>query len=74
MAALLFFAVSLLIKNVKYRYMALATIISAAFYLFRVDLARIEIAYRVIAFMFLAIISIGISVYYTRKIRKPEDQ
>ena len=54
--------------------MALATIISAAFYLFRVDLARIEIAYRVIAFMFLAIISIGISVYYTRKIRKPEDR
>jgi len=74
MAALVFFAVSLAIKNVKYRYMALATIISAAIYLFLVDLSRIEIAYRVLAFLFLAIISIGISVYYTKRIKKPEDQ
>ena len=42
MAALLYFLISILLKNVKYRYMALGTMICAAFYLFIVDLARIE--------------------------------
>ena len=43
-AALLYFLISILLKNVKYRYMALGTMICAAFYLFIVDLARIEIS------------------------------
>jgi len=47
MAALLYFIISLLLKNIKYRYMALGTMICSAFYLFIVDLARIGIIYRV---------------------------
>jgi hypothetical protein len=70
MAALLYFLLSLVLKNVKYRYMALGTMICAAFYLFIVDLSRIEIIYRVLAFLFLAAISIGISMYYTNRIKK----
>jgi hypothetical protein len=70
MAALLYFLLSFVLKNVKYRYMALGTMISTAFYLFIVDLARIEVVYRVLAFLFLAILSIGISIYYTNRIRK----
>jgi hypothetical protein len=73
MAALLYFLLSFLLKNVKYRYMALGTMISAAFYLFIVDLARIGVIYRVLAFLFLAIISIGISIYYTNRIKKPHN-
>ena len=72
MAALLYFLISILLKNVKYRYMALGTMICAAFYLFIVDLARIEIVYRVLALLFLAAISIGISIYYTNRIKKPD--
>jgi hypothetical protein len=72
MAALLYFLLSLLLKNIKYRYMALGTMICAAFYLFIVDLARIEIIYRVLALLFLAAISIGISMYYTNRIKKPD--
>jgi len=72
MAALLYFVISLLLKNIKYRYMALGTMICAAFYLFIVDLARIEIIYRVLALLFLAAISIGISIYYTNRIKKTE--
>ena len=34
MAALLYFLISLILKNVKYRYMALGTMICSAFYLF----------------------------------------
>jgi hypothetical protein len=72
MAALLYFLISILLKNIKYRYMALGTMICAAFYLFIVDLARIEIIYRVLALLFLAAISIGISIYYTNRIKKSE--
>ena len=70
MAALLYFLISLLLKNVKYRYMALGTMICAAFYLFLVDLAKIEIVYRILALLFLAAISIGISIYYTNRVKK----
>jgi hypothetical protein len=72
MAALLYFLLSIILKNVKYRYMALGTMICAAFYLFIVDLARIEIVYRVLALLFLAAISIGISIYYTNRIKKSD--
>jgi hypothetical protein len=73
MAALLYFLISILLKNVKYRYMALGTTICAAFYLFIVDLAQIELVYRVLALLFLAAISIGISIYYTNRIRKSDN-
>jgi len=72
-AALLYFLISLLLKNVKYRYMALGTLICAAVYLFIVDLARIELIYRVLALLFLAALSIGISIYYTQRIKKPDN-
>jgi hypothetical protein len=71
MAALLYFLLSFILKNVKYRYMALGTMVCAACYLFLVDLARIELIYRVLALLFLAAISIGISIYYTNRIKKP---
>jgi hypothetical protein len=71
-AALLYFLLSFILKNVKYRYMALGTMISAAIYLFIVDLAKIEIIYRVLALLFLAAISIGISMYYTNRIKKSD--
>jgi hypothetical protein len=70
MAALLYFIISLILKNIKYRYMALWTMICAAFYLFIIDLARIELIYRVLALLFLAAISIGISIYYTNHVKK----
>ncbi len=72
-AAVLYFLLSFILKNVKYRYMAIGTVIAGAFYLFIIDLSRIDIAYRVIAFLFLAIISIVASIYYSRRITKQEE-
>ena len=69
-AAVIYFILSLLLKNVKYRYMALGTMIAAALFLFIVDLSRIELVFRVIALLFLAFISIGLSFYYTKKLKK----
>jgi len=69
-AAIVYFILSLILKNVKYRYMALGTMIAATFYLFIVDLATIELVFRIIALLFLALISIGLSIYYSKKNKK----
>jgi hypothetical protein len=69
-AALLYFLLSFLLKNIKYRYMALGTMIIATIYLFIIDLASIEIIYRVLALLFLAVASIGISIYYSNRVKK----
>lgn len=68
--AVVYFALSLVLKNVKYRYLALATMLAAAFYFFIIDLAKIELVFRILALMFLAIISIGFSIYYTKKSKR----
>jgi hypothetical protein len=70
MAALLYFVLSFILKNIKYRYMALGTMICAALYLFIVDLAQIELIYRVLALLVLSAISIGISMYYFSRVKK----
>ena len=69
LTAVLYFILSIVLKNVKYRYMAVAGMLATAVYLFAVDLARIGILYRIMAFLFLAIISIAISAYYVRKVK-----
>jgi hypothetical protein len=65
LAALMYFLLSILLKNIKYRWLAIFTMIATAIYLFIVDLAHVGIIYRIAAFMFLAVISIAISVYYS---------
>ncbi len=66
-AALIYFVLSIILKNVKYRYMAIGTLGTASVYLFFVDLDNINVIYRIAAFLVLAFISIGISVYYVKK-------
>ena len=73
-AAVVYFLLSILIQNVKYRLMAIFTMIAAAIYLFIIDLASVGIIYRISAFMLLAIISIAISVYYTKHKKKTTDE
>ncbi|HAH23103.1 MAG TPA: hypothetical protein DCL77_04955 [Prolixibacteraceae bacterium] len=70
LASVIYILLSILLKNIKYRYMALGTMIAASLFLFLVDLARIELVYRVIALLSLAIISLGLSFYYTKKLKR----
>ena len=72
--AVIFFGMSFILKIAKYRYLALGTLIAAAFYLFIVDLAKIELVFRIIALMFFALISIGLSIYYTKKSKRKTEQ
>ena len=67
--AMLFFVLSVLIKNIKYRWLAIITMIVTVFYLFIVDLKNISLGYRIVALLFISIISLGISVFYTRRLK-----
>ncbi len=65
-AAALYFLLSLLLRNIKYRLMAMFTMVVTVLYLLLIDLPRLEAKFRVLAFLFLGLISLGISLYYTR--------
>jgi hypothetical protein len=69
-AAVFYFIMSLALKLIKYRWMAIATVLFTGFYLFFVDFSNLETGYRVLAFLFLAVISLGASLYFTKKVRK----
>jgi uncharacterized membrane protein len=70
MTAVVYFLLSYLLKSSKYRLMAIAAMLVVVVYLFLVDLASLDPRFRVAAFMFLGLMAMMISLYYTR-IRKP---
>ncbi len=66
LAAVGYFALSLVLKNVKYRWMAMFTLGLSVLYLFLVDLARLDPRFRVAAFLFLGLMALIISLFYSR--------
>lgn len=66
----IYVVLSIIVKSFKYRWMAMANLIVAAFYLFLVDLASIDLIYRVMIFLFFAITSLVISVFYVNRLKK----
>ncbi len=69
-----YFGLSILIKSIKYRWMGMANLLVSAFYLFLVDMAKTDLIFRILAFLAFAIISIGISAYYVRKLKNKETE
>jgi uncharacterized membrane protein len=43
------------------------------FYLFIVDLKNISLGYRIVALMFIALIALGISIFYARRQKKEKE-
>jgi len=72
-AALLFFLMSRLINNIKYRWLAIAALLASAIKLIFVDLKQIDIGLRVLMFLLLAIISITISILYTKYLTRKKE-
>lgn len=72
-SAMLFFVLSVLIRNIKYRWLAIITMILTVFYLFLVDLQNISLGYRIVALLFISVISLGISIFYTRRLKNREE-
>lgn len=73
LAAAFYLVMNIILNNIKYRWMAICTFIATAIYLFAVDLASLQVGYRVLAFMFLAAISIAASLYYTKRLKKKNE-
>ncbi|MBC8342381.1 MAG: DUF2339 domain-containing protein, partial [Bacteroidetes bacterium] len=65
--AALFFVLSILIKNVKYRYLSIATILVTIVYLFFIDLSKMDFGLRVLSFLAVGILTLVVSLYYARK-------
>jgi len=69
----IYFWLSIFIKSIKYRWMAMGNLLIAAFYLFLVDLAKIDLIYRILIFLAFAITTIVISTYYVKKLKQKEE-
>ena len=74
LSAVVFFILSVAINNMKYRWLGIITIVVTAFYLFLVDLSNISLGYRIVALMFIAAISLGISIFYSRKMKGKKEE
>jgi hypothetical protein len=74
LSAMLFFILSVVIRNMKYRWLAILTMVVTVFYLFIVDLSNISLGYRIVALMFISVISLGISIFYSRKQRSKKEE
>ncbi len=72
-AAILFFAFGLIMKNVKYRWLAITAMIASAIRLVIVDMSNMDIGYRVLILLILAIISIAVSILYTKYFFKKKE-
>ena len=71
--AVLFFILGYLFKNIKYRWLAIATMLTSAINLLVVDMSHMNIGARVLIFLLLAVISISISIIYTKKFVKKKE-
>jgi hypothetical protein len=64
--AVVYFLVSRLLHNVKYRLMAISAILVTVCYLFLVDLSHLAPLFRVAAFLFVGLMALVISLFYNR--------
>lgn len=71
--AILYFILSLALRNTKYRWMAMGTLLAAVIYLVVVDMAHLSLGYRVIAFLVLAVITLTASLLYAKYLRKKRE-
>jgi hypothetical protein len=64
--AVAYFLLSYLLRNIKYRVMAISAMLLTVVYLFLVDLAHLDPVFRVATFLFLGLMALVISLFYTR--------
>lgn len=65
-AALVYYCLSLVLKNKKYRWMALLTLLLTVFYLLFIGTLKLGAGYRIISFIVLGILLLVVSLIYTR--------
>ena len=64
--ALTYYFLSVVLKNKKYRWMALLTFLLTVVHILFVDITNLEPSFRIISFIAVGAVLIAISIYYTR--------
>jgi len=64
--ALLYYILSNILNNIKYRWMALATLLLTVLYILAIGLIRLEPGLRILSFILLGVVLLTISIIYTR--------
>ncbi|MDQ7063959.1 MAG: hypothetical protein Q9P90_06915 [candidate division KSB1 bacterium] len=62
-----YFAFSLIFHIVKYRWMCILNLIITLFYLIFVDFGQLQGIYRILAFLFLGLLALLLSIFYTKR-------
>jgi hypothetical protein len=70
----MYYALSLLLSNKKYRWMALLTLLLTVLYVFIVGIVRLDPVYRIISLMVLGIVLLVVSLVYTRYRARPSSR
>jgi len=73
--AIIYYILSVILKNKKYRWMALLTFFLTVIYVLFVGTTNLDPSYRIVSFFFLGIVLVAISIYYVKiksKNTKPE--
>jgi hypothetical protein len=65
--ALFYYIVSVVLKNKKYRWMALMTLVLIVAYVIIVDLVKLEPTFRILSFVVLGLVLLMVSVVYSKK-------
>jgi hypothetical protein len=73
-AAVLFLILSVLLKNIKYRWLAITALVASAGHLLIVDLSNNDILTRILVFLLFAVIAIAVSVLYTKFLIQKKEQ
>jgi len=69
LAAVAYMIMSAILRNVKYRWLAFLTLLAAVIHLFLFDISKMGVGYRILAFIFVGITILGVSFYYTKKLK-----
>jgi hypothetical protein len=70
--AIFYYLLSLVLKNKKYRWMALFTLLLSILYIFVIGIIKLEPVYRIVSFIVLGIVLIIISITYAKIRAKTE--
>lgn len=69
-AAIFYFLMSVILHNIKYRWMAILTILAMLVYVFFIDMSRLGAGYRILLFVATGIILLIVSFIYARHKKK----
>ena len=64
--AFLYYTLSLLLKNKKYRWMAIITLLLTVVYVFILGITSEDFTYKIISFLVLGVVLVAVSLIYTR--------